>query len=460
MKTLTLTIVVLVVYMLAMLLIGWFGRKKDESFNDYVTAAKRGSFLMVCGSYLGSHIGNGVVVGGAQNGADYMLGGVWYGLGACLSYIVFSVVMAKRLYRDNCLTLSESLDKRYGGHLAGTIFAVVNCGAAMSIMAGQIVAGKNLFSYLGLDPILGAVLCSLVVFLYASFAGQWGVMTTDVIQTGVVFVGTIAAMVYLAMSGGFSLMTQALPGESWTLFSVDADIIVRNAVPTILYGLVSCASFQRNTSAKDEKTAARSAFWGGVILIPFVFLPVLIGMYGRAMFPDADSASIIFKVMLEAFPPALGAVMIAALMAAVMSTVDSQLIYVTASLTNDIYVQFINKNPDQKKLARIGRLITLCAGLLTLWIALDATSITNVLSYAYTFMCAGTLVMFVGGVFWKRGTLAGAVSASGTGMLFVFLYKVCGVTLPFDSVFPILPSLIVYIVVSLCTQPKKNSAAV
>ena len=70
MNTLTLTVVVLVVYMGAMLFIGWLGRNTTEKFEEYITAAKKGSLLVVCGSYLGSHIGNGVVVGGAQKSAD------------------------------------------------------------------------------------------------------------------------------------------------------------------------------------------------------------------------------------------------------------------------------------------------------------------------------------------------------------------------------------------------------
>ena len=254
MNTLTLTVVVLVVYMGAMLFIGWLGRNTSENFEEYITAAKKGSLLVVCGSYLGSHIGNGVVVGGAQNGADYGLAGVWFGLGACLSYIVFAIVIAKKLYRANCLTLSECLDKRYGGHSTGTIYAVVNCGAAISIMAGQIVAGKALFQYLGLNPVLGAVLCGVVVFIYASMSGQWGVMVTDVIQTGVVFTGTILAMIYMLAGDGFNLMHSVLPAESWSLFNMDAETIVMNAIPSMLYGLVSCASFQRNISAKDGRS--------------------------------------------------------------------------------------------------------------------------------------------------------------------------------------------------------------
>lgn len=62
MNQLTLIVVVLVVYMAAMLLIGWLGRSKSDNFDEYVTAAKKGSFLLVCGSYIGSHIGNGVLL--------------------------------------------------------------------------------------------------------------------------------------------------------------------------------------------------------------------------------------------------------------------------------------------------------------------------------------------------------------------------------------------------------------
>lgn len=456
MDALTMTVVVLIVYMSAMLLIGYKGRNTSDNFQDFVTAAKKGTFVMVCGSYLGSHIGNGVVVGGAQNGAVYGLAGVWFGVGACLSYIVFAIVIARKLYRSNSLTISECLDKRYGGKITGTIYAVVNCGAAISIMAGQIVAGKNLFEYLGLNPTLGAVLCSIVVFVYASLSGQWGVMMTDVIQTAVVVFSTLVSIAYMFADGGFSLMHQVLPATNWDLFSMDPEIIVMNAIPSMLYGLVSCASFQRNISAKDEKTAVKSAFWGGIILLPFVFLPVLIGMYGRALFPDAPASSIIFKVMLEKFPSGIGALMVAALMAAVMSTVDSQLIYITASMTNDIYIQFINKNPDEKKLNNLAHAVTFIFGLITLYVALDAKMITTMLSYSYTFLCAGTLVMFVGGVFWSRGTCSGAIASSLVGMFFVFLYRFCGVKLPFASVFPILPSLIAYIIVSLLTKSNKT----
>ena len=323
MSTLTLTVVILVVYLFGMMFIGWLGRGTSQNFEEFATAAKKGSLLVVTGSYLGSHIGSGVVVGGAENGANYGIGGVWFGIGACLSYIVFAIVIAKKLYRSNSLTLSECLDKRYGGSITGTFYAVINCGAAISIMGGQIVAGRNLFEYIGVNPVIGSIACVVVVMIYASMSGQWGVMMTDVIQTTVVFICTLVAIFWMLGGGAFELMGSVLPATDFNFFSMDPEVIVMNAVPSMLYGLVSCASFQRNISCKDEKTAVRSAALGGIILIPYVFLPVLIGMYGRALFPDAPAGTIIFQVMLEVMPPVVGALMVAALCAAVMSTVDS-----------------------------------------------------------------------------------------------------------------------------------------
>ena len=93
--------------------IGLAGRKYGGSMNDFMTAGKQGTLLLVTGSYIGSHIGNGIVVGGAEYGAVYGIGGMWFGVGAALSYLLFSAVMSRRVYRGNCVTLSDMLEQRY-----------------------------------------------------------------------------------------------------------------------------------------------------------------------------------------------------------------------------------------------------------------------------------------------------------------------------------------------------------
>ena len=451
---LTLIAVVMFVYLAGMLAIGFYGKKYANSFEDYLTAAKQGTFLMVCGSYIGSHIGNGIVVGGAEYGAMYGIGGIWYGVGSALGYILFAFVLSKVLYKKNELTMSDLLNHRYGARITGTIFAVVNALAGMSIMAGQIIAGRNLFSYFGMNATVGAAAVCLIVFIYSSLSGQWGVMMTDLIQVGIIIVCTVIAFGCMLGQGGMTVITANLPDTFFEFIPFEMNTWVMMLFPSMLYGLISSASFQRNNSAKTQKVAFHSAFWGAIILLPYVFLPVLLGMYGKALYPDAEAGTILFKVLIENFPPIVAALMIAALMAAVMSTVDSQIIYITGSVTNDLYKTYVDKDADEKKLNVIAKAATIVIGLVVLYLALNAKTIISMLSSAYTFMCAGTLVMFVGGIFWDKATRAGAVAGSVTGMFFVFLYKFCGVTLPVSSVFPLLPSAIAFVAVSLATQPK------
>lgn len=457
MNILNLIVVVMVLYLAGMLAVGFYGKKYANSFEDYLTAAKQGTFMMVCGSYIGSHIGNGIVVGGAEYGAMYGIGGIWYGVGSALGYILFAFILSKMLYRSSELTMSDVLNKRYGARITGTIFAVVNALAGMSIMAGQIIAGRNLFAYFGMNATLGAVAVCVIVFIYSSLSGQWGVLMTDMIQVAIIIVCTLVAFGCMVGQGGIGIMKAALPASFFELIPFELDTWVMMLFPSMLYGLISSASFQRNNSAKTEKVAFHSAFWGAIILLPYVVLPVMIGMYGVALYPDAAPGTILFQVLIQNFPPIVAALMIAALMAAVMSTVDSQLIYITGSMTNDIYKAYIDKDADEKKLNTIAKIATVVIGVVVLYLALGAKTIISMLSAAYTFMCAGTLVMFVGGLFWKKATKAGAIASSVTGMLFVFLYKYCGVTLPVSSIFPILPSLIAYVAVSLMTQPKEKA---
>lgn len=452
MNIVQLIIIVMVLYLGAMLAVGFYGKKYANSFEDYLTAAKQGTFLMVCGSYIGSHIGNGIVVGGAEYGAIYGIGGVWYGVGSALGYILFAFVLSRVLYKNGDLTMSDALNRRYGARITGTVFAVINALAGMSIMAGQIIAGRNLFAYFGMNATLGAVIVCVIVFIYSSMSGQWGVLMTDMIQVAIIIVCTLIAFGCMIGQGGLSVIGSALPESFFEWIPFELDTWVMMLFPSMLYGLISSASFQRNNSAKNERVAFHSAFWGAVVLLPYVILPVLMGMYGIALYPDAAPGTILFKVLIENFPPIVAALMIAALMAAVMSTVDSQLIYITGSITNDIYKNYFDRKADERKLNRIAHVATVVIGLITLYLALGADTIIAMLSSAYTFMCAGTLVMFVGGIFWKKATRQGAVASAAAGMFFVFLNKYAGVEFPAEAVFPILPSLIAYVAVSLMTQ--------
>lgn len=449
-------IAILVLYMGGMLAIGFMGKKSSSSMNEFLTAGKSGGmFVMVC-TYIGAHVGNGIVVGGAQYGADYGIGGVWFGLGACLSYILFATVMSRLLYRRGYLTIPDLIRDRYQSKFASVLMAVLNICATLGIMAAQIMAGAALFSALGLNPTLGAVLLAIVVFIYCSISGMWGVMMTDSVQTIVIFFSTIFCIVAIAMHGGFDAMSAALPETSFEFVPFSTEKLVMMLVPGALNGLISGAAFQRTASCKDEKVAFFAPIIAAFALIPFVVMPVLIGMYGKAMFPDAPTNAILFKVVLEMNPIVAG-LMVSAVLSAVMSTMDIGLLNVTANTVNDIYYKTINPKADQKTLGKLSAAVTMISGLIALTLALTSSSILGLLSSTYSLMNAGALVMVVGGIFWKKGTKEGAIASAFCGMAMILLSKM-GVNIPYLSFTSLIPAAIAYVVVSLITQKKDVTA--
>ena len=106
-------IVVLVAYMLAMLYIGWRGSREATTAKDFLTAGKKGTIRLNAGSYLGGHVGTGIVIGGATYGATVGIGGAWYGLGCAFAYILFAFITARWAYDGNYLTIPAYLRDRF-----------------------------------------------------------------------------------------------------------------------------------------------------------------------------------------------------------------------------------------------------------------------------------------------------------------------------------------------------------
>ena len=151
--------------------------------------------------------------------------------------------------------------------------------------------------------------------------------------------------------------------------------------------------------------------------------------------------------------PIVSGLMIAAVLSAVMSTMDIGLLNVTANAVNDIYYKTLNPNADEKKLGRLSMIVTITSGVIALVLAISSSSILSLLSSTYSLMNAGALVMVLGGIFWKKGTKEGAIASALCGMAMIILNK-CGVEIPYIAFTSLVPALIAYIVVSLVTQPK------
>lgn len=463
-STLTLIAVVMGVYFLVMIGISWVGRKYGKTFDDAISAGRNCGVLMIIGSAVGSHIGNGFVVGGAASGAAVGISGAWYGLGCAISYLVMALTINHVIYRAGYISLPEFLQARYGEKMTSVIFSVTTALSYIANIAAQLMAGKALFEALGFNGTMGVWIISIVILAYSSISGLWGAAATSVVQVGIIVVSLIVTTGIILSNGALGIVQDAVASGTVpaTYFDLGVDgiaAILITCVPISLAALCEQCTVQRIASAKSEK----HAFWGlvlsFVLMVPCALMPAFIGMYGNVLFNDTSN-SVFFSVALHVLPPLGAALLIAAVVAAIMSTIDTMFVAFSTIMLHNIYRGMINPKVSEKTL-KTGEFIcsvALCA--VAAFTALQFTSILDLLWQMYNFCSACCFAPFIGGLFWKGATSKGAIASAVVGFIYIALNMVGVIpTTTILSIFSFLPAAVAFVAVSLWDQKNSSTPA-
>lgn len=450
----TTIVIVLVIYFAAMVGIGWMGRSKASNFEGYLSMGRSAGILLLMGGAIGGQIGNGFVVGGAAEGASVGMAGCAYGIACALSTVLVAVCLNNFIYNNGYMSMADYTRQRYHNEIPGTIYDLSTAISSIGLIAGQIMAGKALFEALGLPSTVGAIAIAVVVLLYSQLSGLWGAFATSVVQTGVILVGLVATTCILIARGAIGDMNAAIAAGSLASSSLDlsglsAAGFAGMMLPLLLGMVTDQPTYQRVNSAKSARISRIACYLSCAVMIPLALMPAFIGSYGHFKY-GANGSSAFFDVILHELPPIACALIIAAVIAAVMSTIDCGLITMSTVLTRDIWQGALKKNPSESQLKKITLVVNVAFMFTSTALALASSSILGLLNSVYSFLAASCFVPFVGGVFWKRGNTQGAVAASVVGVITV-LVSWTGVSFPIPSVFPIIPSAIAYVVVSLLT---------
>ena len=457
-------ILMLILYALFMVYLTWVGRNKAKNMTDFLTAGKEGSLILIASSYLGNHVGTGIVIGGATYGVIYGLGGAWYGLGAAISFILFGIVCAGWAYDHKYLTIPSYLRDRYpkSGRIMTVIWSMLSAAVSVTTLTGQIIAGRQLFTYLGVDPLLGTLISVAVILLYCTVTGMWGTIMVGFWQAVIILVGLVIAMFCCFSGGGWGMVTETLPADHFDWVPFDGATLFAMCVPTAIYGLTSGNAMQLTASANSKRSAVGGALLGGISVAVITFFPVLLGMYGAAAFPEADSGAIIFTVIMESLPTWVAGLMLAAIIAAVMSTCDSTVLVVVTSIVYDTYSNVIapalHHKPKDKNMRNACNVISILLFAFAVVLSFTSNDIIGVLSSGYTIWVAGGMIPFLFGRFWKKTTSWGALAAMIVGSIVAWI-DLIGITDFPTSLVCLIPAAIAAVVVSLLTQEKKTPAA-
>ncbi|MBP3193323.1 sodium:solute symporter family protein [Natronogracilivirga saccharolytica] len=449
--------------------VGMYATRYVKNATDFLLAGRRLGLVLATAALAATHFGGGFVVGTGEWGYMYGLTGMAYAVSVGLALLLLAVVAARRMRRLGLVTVPDYLEHRYHSPVARFLGALLSLIAIIGILGAQVWASQGALSILGIDPVVAATIATLLFIIYTAASGLWGVTLTDAVQLAIIFIGIpLAAALGLQSAGGFDGIREGLAAAEPDV-SVDGYFhpagaggmwIVAALLPAILYTLIGQDFYQRLFAARDEKIAVRAAALAGCILILYAVFPTVAGMAARGVFGEGiDPAQAIPLLVAEVLPAWIGAIVVAAIIGAIMSTADSLLVAGTSHLTHDMYARIgpADRTGDTRRMLLISRIGTVVIGLLALFLALYIQRIIDLLLLSYTMYAAGVFVPVVMGLYWPRGTAAGAVSAIIGGSLTGLAAAQGWLALPYLSEWPpivlgALVSLIVYVAVSLMTE--------
>lgn len=396
--------------------------KKDEEVESFLAADRDMGLAQTTASTAATDLGGGFSI--AMGGLGFTLGlsASWLVAISALSVVLVSFLMVPKVKhwsdRVRGLTTGDIFEARFDAR-TGTVAAVVIAIAWFSFVGGQVIAGGKLLQVtLELDLTLAIILSGIVILAYTTMGGLKAVIYTDVFQMIVLLIGILFLMVPIGFYkiGGWNAMVIHFEASDATRSMLSFSAIgwkqlVGWFLAIFPVWFISIAAMQRIVAARDEKTASRAFLLTGVpIEWPlFAIGSTLVGMFARMLMPDLADAELATPMMIMTLLPAgIAGFVIAAYIAAVMSTADSCLIGPVAIFTNDIYQKRINPEATNIQLMRVARLATLVMGSVAILVAYLIPNVLDLILYAYTFGAAGLFFPMLGLLFWSRTTATGA----------------------------------------------------
>lgn len=396
------------------------GRVKTKA--DYLVAGRTLPAFVLIFTLLSSWIGSGSLLGGAENAYQHGFAALWQAGGGWAGLLLIYFI-APRARKFAQFTIPDLLEARYS-QTARVLGVIAILFAYTAITSYQLIGGGDILHLVFPTVItadLGKYIVTAFVIVFTAIAGMASVAYMDVVIGLLATITMCAALPFLIhTAGGWSGVTHALPR---THFEVLGDLSFTDAmelmVPTMLLMLGNQAMYQKFFSAKSEKDA-RIAVVGwiiGTVILETVI--VAIAVVGSAIFPHGEVSrrprEIIAYSALHGLPAWLGALLMGAVFAKIMSTANNFLFSPATNLINDVFVRYLSPNASNRRVLIVSRLMVVLLGIWALVQALGTQSVLQKTIYAYTIYAAALTPVILAAFYWKRANAAGAATAIAAG---------------------------------------------
>lgn len=442
----TTALVIILLYMAATVAIGLIASKMKQSKeakqsnDDFLMASKSLGPVVLAGTLFAANTGGASTTGIATNVYTYGISACWYVIAAGVGFVLVSFI-APYFRKAQANTVPEIISKRYGK--ASHIFTAFTSIAALFMATGaQIIATASIINVVtGLSFQTAAIVTTAVVIVYTMVGGFKSVTAANLMHVIFITVGMTIAMFIMVNNrevGGFSaLFARAEKVSAQAGGGLDLMSMTKIGLPTVIgYIAMYFMTFptgqeivQTYCSAKNGRAAMTGSLIAGILSAAYAIVPAIIGLLAYTCIDGYALGGAQKNALAEATirfaPSVIAGLVLAAIVAATMSSASGNMIGTATMFTNDIFTPYMNKGQkDDQKEVWISRVTMVVVGLVGLFVALTASNVISVMMGAFALRSAGPFAAFICGIFYKNVTQrAGFISIiAGTIVAAVWIY--------------------------------------
>ena len=433
-------LIIIIVYFILTVVIGVLSGKKTKSAAAF-TGVSLSTMAIVCAS-TGEWLGGTATTGVSEYGFLYGLSGWWYTIANGIGVLVLGLLFAK-LFRSLETGTVPGIIEKFFGVKARTVSCIILTFVMLAVGLSQMIAaGKLGESLLGIPFWISAIVFAVIFIVYTLAGGMNAVASTNVMHLFVMYAGVIIAVIVVVSRvgglGEFKAGVDALKasgstetGTFWNMFSIGGSKVSSWIIASLLGACTAQAGLQPVLSSKNAKQARKACIITAFVAAPFGFFTAFLGMASRVMFEKdatflpaiertAEGIKIAGKSALPelmmnqtVMHPIVGGLVLAAILAAVLSTVSPIILASGTMVTRDVYQRVLHPEASDEQVLKMGRITTAlsgvicCVGAIFLW---KASAVLELVYAAYSLRGALFIVVLFG-IYWKKASGKGAIWA-------------------------------------------------
>ena len=429
------TLFFLLLYSAGLIALGlWIGRRVTAAGSFFVAGRKLGPALLFA-TVLAANIGAGSTVGAAGLGYRDGLAAWWWVGSAGIGTLLLAFWIGPRIWRiakeHDLYTVGDYLELRYGPSVRG-IVAILLWLATLAILAGQLIAFAWILDVVADVPKwAGCLIAGGVMTIYFAAGGLLTSAWVNLVQLVVLVIGFAIALPWaLSAAGGWDAVVAAAPTEPdyFGFWKSGRSGIVYMALLVPAF-VVSPGLIQKVYGARDERTVRLGVGLAAVALLLFAAVPPLLGIVAHAFAPDLANHELALPAVLTlGLPPAIGAIGLAAVFSAEVSSADAILFMLSTSLSEDLYKRFVRPEASDRQVLVVARWAAVFGGGAAVALALGLPSVIGALSVFYTLLGVSLFVPLVVGLHSRRPGVPEAIAAIGAGVAVALAAKLAGIS--------------------------------